>query len=65
MYLLGAPGGLNTGEIILQLIAFLSVFAIPLGIIIVVVIFRKRNTRLKRIEEKLDKLIADKDKGKL
>jgi hypothetical protein len=65
LYLLASVGGVNTGDIIFQLVSFLLLLAIPVGIIIVVVVFRKRNSRQKRIEEKLDKLLSDKEKEKL
>jgi Flp pilus assembly protein TadB len=58
---------INTGDIIFQLMSLLFLFAIPVGIIIFVVVLRRRNrnSRLKRVEEKLDKLILDKDNGKV
>jgi F0F1-type ATP synthase membrane subunit b/b' len=65
LYLLASVGGVNTGDIIFQLVSFLLLLAIPVGVIIVVVVFRKRNSRQKRIEEKLDKLLSDKEKEKL
>jgi hypothetical protein len=65
LYLLASVGGVNTGDIIFQLVSFFLLLAIPVGIIIVVVVFRKRNSRQKRIEEKLDKLLSDKEKEKL
>ncbi|MGG4166426.1 hypothetical protein ABEW00_02940 [Rossellomorea vietnamensis] len=55
----------NTGDIIFQLMSLLFLLAIPVGIIIFVVILRRRNSRLKRVEEKLDNLLADKDNGKV
>ncbi|PFA69222.1 hypothetical protein CN378_04945 [Bacillus sp. AFS015802] len=56
---------LNTGDIIFQLMSLLFLLAIPVGIIIFVVILRRRNSRLKRVEEKLDKLLGDKDNSKV
>lgn len=62
MYLLAsAQAGFNTGDIIFQFIMFLIVLAIPLAIIILALILRKRNSRLERVEEKLDKLILEKE----
>jgi methyl-accepting chemotaxis protein len=55
----------NTGDIIFQLVSLVFLLAIPVGIIIFVVIIRRRNSRLKRVEEKLDKLLADKDNSKV
>jgi hypothetical protein len=60
-----STAGINTGDIIFQLISFLFLLTIPVGIIIFVVFLRRRNNRLKRVEEKLDKLISDKDNGKI
>lgn len=59
-----ATAGINTGDIIFQLIMFLFVLAIPLGIITVVIVFKKRNSRLKRVEEKLDILLSEKNNEK-
>ncbi|OXS59536.1 hypothetical protein B0G93_1106 [Bacillus sp. V-88] len=55
----------NTGDIIFQLVSLVFLLAIPVGIIVLVVILRRRNSRLKRVEEKLDKLLADKDNSRL
>lgn len=64
MYLLADIGGSFTGDKIYQL----SLLAILLGVIILIIalfIFvKKRNSRLKRIEEKLDKHTSNKDDGK-
>ncbi|MFC4321284.1 hypothetical protein [Litchfieldia salsa] len=61
MYLLAAALRPNIGDIIFQLIAFVMVLAIPLGIIILVVTYRKGMSRLKRVEDKLDKLLSVKE----
>ncbi|NMH67883.1 hypothetical protein HF072_03675 [Bacillus sp. RO3] len=55
----------NTGDIIFQLMSFLFLLAIPVGIIIFVVVLRRRTSRLKRVEEKLDKIISEKDNSKV
>ncbi|WP_034756636.1 hypothetical protein [Rossellomorea vietnamensis] len=55
----------NTGDIIFLLVSLVLLLAIPVGIIVLVVILRRRNSRLKRVEEKLDKLLADKDNSKV
>jgi hypothetical protein len=60
--LLTAAHGLNVGDIIFQLIMLFIILAIPLTIITVVVAIRKNNNRLKRVEEKLDKLLTEKEK---
>jgi low affinity Fe/Cu permease len=54
--------GINAGDIIFQLILFIILLTIPLAIILVFFVQRKRNNRLERIEEKLDKLLIEKDK---
>ena len=60
MYLLSA-GGLTVGDSIFQLIVLLVVFVIPVTIIAGLFIFiKKRNDRLKRVEEKLDDLLERK-----
>ncbi|KPL61008.1 hypothetical protein [Rossellomorea vietnamensis] len=55
----------NTGDIIFQLISLLFLLAIPVCIIIFVVVLRKRNNRLRRVEEKLDKLLSNKENDKV
>ncbi|MCA1057658.1 hypothetical protein LCL96_01845 [Rossellomorea aquimaris] len=55
----------NTGDIIFQLLSLLFLLTIPVGIIIFIVVLRRRNSRLKRVEEKLDKLISDKENGRV
>lgn len=55
----------NTGDIIFQLVSLVFLLAIPVGIILFVVILRRRNSRLKRVEEKVDRLLADKDNSKV
>ncbi|MHC0035323.1 hypothetical protein [Pseudoneobacillus sp. C159] len=62
MYLLTAAHGMNVGDIIFQLIMFIILLAIPLAIIIVFLVIRKNNNRLKRVEEKIDKLLSEKGK---
>lgn len=61
LYLLANIGGLYTGDIIFQLLTFLL---IPVTIVVIVALFfvlRKRNERLKRVEEKLDKVLSEKE----
>ena len=62
MLLASAPGGISTGDIIFQLFSFFFLAAIVVGITSLFFIFRKRSKRLRRIEEKVDKLLADKEK---
>lgn len=63
LFLMAEAGhaGINVGDIIFQLVAFLFLLAIPLTFIIVFAKIKKRNSRLNRIEEKLDQLLAEKD----
>jgi preprotein translocase subunit YajC len=56
-----AHGGINSGDIIFQLIMFFILLAIPFTIIKVFLVLRRSNNRLKRVEEKLDKLISEKE----
>jgi energy-converting hydrogenase Eha subunit H len=63
LYLLTtAHSGINAGDIIFQLIMFFIFLAIPLVIIVVFLVLRKSNNRLKRVEEKLDILLSEKEK---
>ncbi|HHY73276.1 MAG TPA: DUF4083 family protein [Bacillus bacterium] len=50
---------INAGDIIYQLLTFLLLLAIPFALIL---FFKRRNSRLNRIEEKLDRLLEDKEK---
>jgi low affinity Fe/Cu permease len=54
--------GINAGDIVFQLILIIILLAIPLAIIVVFFVQRKRNKRIARIEDKLDKLLMKKDK---
>jgi low affinity Fe/Cu permease len=63
LYLLASSHiGINAGDIVFQLILIIILLAIPLAIIVVFFVQRKRNKRLARIEDKLDKLLMKKDK---
>ncbi|WP_246197438.1 hypothetical protein [Cytobacillus depressus] len=56
----------NGGDILFQLIMFTMLLAVPLAIIVLLLlVLRNRNNRLKRVEEKLDKLLSDKDNKKI
>lgn len=60
MYLLLA--GFNGGDIAFQLFMFLFMLGIPAAIIFLFIkVLRNRKSRLNRIEEKLDKLLKEKD----
>lgn len=54
--------GFNYGDMVVQLIFFVLLIVLVIGIISVVMKFRKRNNQLNRIEEKIDKLLSDKEK---
>lgn len=45
-------GGFNYGDMIIQLVFFIILIALVVGIILLVVKFSKRNNQLNRIEEK-------------
>ncbi|MCP3738134.1 LPXTG cell wall anchor domain-containing protein [Rossellomorea sp. BNER] len=64
MLLASAHGGFNIGDIIFQLTMLLIVIGIPLVLILTFFVFSRRNKRLNRIEEKLDKLLSDKKNKK-
>lgn len=53
--------GINIGDIIFQLAAFIMLLSIPAALIILYRIFKRRNKRMDRIEEKLDQLLAEKE----
>ncbi|WP_218775591.1 hypothetical protein [Oceanobacillus senegalensis] len=61
IFLLAAIGGLNVGDMIFQLIFFIVFIAIVVMIIALPFQFNKKNKRLKNIEEKLDKLLSEKE----
>jgi F0F1-type ATP synthase membrane subunit b/b' len=61
LYILASvPTQINSGDVLFQLIMFCILFVIPLAIVVSFVILRNRNNRLKRVEEKLDKILSDK-----
>ncbi|MFC4559340.1 hypothetical protein ACFO3D_14160 [Virgibacillus kekensis] len=62
MFLLAKTGGLQVGDIVFQLFFFLIILAVITGIVAMFNGFKERNRRLSRVEEKLDKLLADKEK---
>lgn len=52
-----ALAGLNAGDILFQLLAFAFLLTIPGILVIFFFIFKRRNDRLKRMEEKLDQIL--------
>lgn len=60
--LLASVGGLNMGDMIIQLIFFLFVIAFIVGVVSLIVMFSRRNKSMNRIEEKIDKLLSEKEK---
>jgi hypothetical protein len=52
--------GFNTGDVIYQVIAFLLLVAIPVGIVMLIIILNKRASRLGRVETKIDRLLEQK-----
>ncbi|MFC3039813.1 hypothetical protein ACFOGI_06075 [Virgibacillus xinjiangensis] len=59
MIISATVGALQTGDMIFQLVLFLLMMLVIVGIVLVVV---RRNRRMKRVEEKLDKLLEEKEK---
>ncbi len=54
--------GINVGDIIFQLMSFLILLGIPLALILIISKTRRKSkNRLDRIEEKLDRLLAEKE----
>jgi uncharacterized membrane protein YciS (DUF1049 family) len=60
--LASATSGINIGDIIFQFIMLLILVSIIFGLFFIIQTFRKRNKRLKRIEEKLDQLMSENQK---
>ncbi|MBX0358474.1 hypothetical protein [Halobacillus sp. Nhm2S1] len=56
MLLLSTIGGLIIGDVIVQLVFFLILAAVIVGVFTLVVNARNRNKQLSRMEEKIDKL---------
>lgn len=56
-FLIMAQAGFNAGDILFQLLAFVFLLTIPAIIVILFFIFKRRNDRLKRVEEKIDHLL--------
>ncbi|URT71643.1 hypothetical protein [Cytobacillus firmus] len=52
-----ALAGLNAFDILFQLLAFAFLLTIPGILVIFFFIFKRRNDRLKRMEEKLDQIL--------
>ncbi|MBU8730248.1 hypothetical protein [Cytobacillus oceanisediminis] len=56
-FLILAQAGFNAGDILFQLLAFVFLLTIPAILVILFFIFKRRNDRLKRMEEKIDHLL--------
>ncbi|AND38362.1 hypothetical protein AADC60_04410 [Cytobacillus pseudoceanisediminis] len=56
-FLILAQAGFNAGDILFQLMAFVFLLTIPAILVILFFIFKRRNDRLKRMEEKIDHLL--------
>ncbi|EFV75567.1 hypothetical protein M4D56_20525 [Cytobacillus oceanisediminis] len=56
-FLILAQAGFNAGDILFQLLAFVFLLRIPAILVILFFIFKRRNDRLKRMEEKIDHLL--------
>ncbi|ASK63891.1 hypothetical protein CFK37_17865 [Virgibacillus phasianinus] len=61
MFLMSA-GGLLIGDIIFQVVLLLVVITIVVGVTLLFNTINKKNNRLNRLEEKVDKLLSDKEK---
>lgn len=56
-FLIMAQAGFNAGDILFQLLAFVFLLTIPAILVILFFIFKRRNDRLKRMEERIDHLL--------
>ncbi|RBP92900.1 hypothetical protein DFO70_10629 [Cytobacillus firmus] len=56
-FLILSQAGFNAGDILFQLLAFAFLLTIPAIIVILFFIFKRRNDRLKRVEETIDHLL--------
>ncbi|UOE56176.1 hypothetical protein LIT38_04120 [Bacillus sp. CMF12] len=59
-FLILSQAGFNGGDILFQLLAFAFLLTIPAFMVILFFIFKRRNDRLKRVGEKLDRLLENK-----
>ncbi|WP_370221926.1 hypothetical protein [Cytobacillus sp.] len=59
-FLILSQAGFNAGDILFQLLAFAFLLTVPAIIVILFFIFKRRNDRLKRVEEKVDRLLENK-----
>ncbi|MGY0694564.1 hypothetical protein ACW2QC_17580 [Virgibacillus sp. FSP13] len=62
MFLFSVVGDVVVGDIIFQIFLLLFVAAIVAGVILLFAKFKKRNKRLLRIEEKLDRVLSEKER---
>ncbi|MBN8202167.1 hypothetical protein [Bacillus sp. NTK034] len=58
-FLILSQSGFNAGDILFQLLAFAFLLTVPAIIVILFFIFKRRNDRLKRVEEKLGRLLEN------
>lgn len=61
LFIIFSATGINIGDIIFQLAAFIMLLSIPISLIILFRIIKRRNKRMDRIEEKLDELLSQKE----
>jgi len=59
MYLLAEVAEVRLGDMFVQIIFFLIIIAIAVGIVTLIMKSNKRNKQRNRMEEKLDKLNSD------
>ncbi|GGM19077.1 hypothetical protein GCM10011351_01120 [Paraliobacillus quinghaiensis] len=62
MILAASAGGLHWGDILFTLFSFLFIIAVIVGIVLLFSTSKKKGKRLERVEAKLDKLLAEKEK---
>ncbi|WP_080874506.1 hypothetical protein [Oceanobacillus timonensis] len=55
-------GGLNMGDVFIQLLFLLLVILLVIGLVSLIVMCIKRNKRISQLEEKIDTLLSEKGK---
>lgn len=51
----------HIGDILFQLVSFVLMFGVVVGILFIIVNFKKRSSRLDRLEQKVDQLLERKE----
>lgn len=62
MLILSTVSDVRVGDLVIQLVFLLILMAVIVGVVSFMVKKKSSNKRLDRIEEKIDRLLSDKDK---